>query len=351
MASHRKPKQRSLTGGTAWTAAAVALAGAAATAMGGTGHADTRPTPAQVQAKVDRYQREAEEANEKYNGAREKADEARQALDELRDEAARRTARLNAARNALGAFAAAQYRSGGVSPTLQLALSSSPEQYLRRASLAERAGSRRAAAVASIARQTRQLRRLRGEARHTLDRLRACQGALARHKRDSRKKLAAAEALLDRLTAEQRRRYEAEQAAKAAGEAARTGRDTSSGAAPHTLSGRAARAVSYAYGALGKPYVWGAAGPYGYDCSGLTQAAWRAAGVALPRTTYTQINAGRRVSRAELAPGDLVFFYSGVSHVGLYIGGGRMIHAPRPGAPVRVAPIDQMPFAGATRPA
>ncbi|OMI33378.1 C40 family peptidase [Streptomyces sparsogenes] len=348
MASHRKPKQRSLTGGTAWTAAAVALAGAAATAMGGTGHADTRPTPAQVQAKVDRYQREAEEANEKYNGAKEQADEARQALDELRDEAARRTARLNAARNALGAFAAAQYRSGTVSPTLQLALSSSPEQYLRRASLAERAGSRRAAAVASIARQTRQLRRLRGEARHTLDQLRACQGALARHKRDSREKLAAAEALLDRLTAEQRRRYEAERAAEAAGEA---GRDASSGAAAPSMSGRAARAVSYAYGALGKPYVWGATGPYGYDCSGLTQAAWRAAGVALPRTTYTQINAGRRVSRAELAPGDLVFFYSGVSHVGLYIGDGRMIHAPRPGAPVRVAPIDQMPFAGATRPA
>ena len=73
--------------------------------------------------------------------------------------------------------------------------------------------------------------------------------------------------------------------------------------------------------------------------------------MSLPRTTYTQITAGRRISRGELAPGDLVFFYSGVSHVGLYIGKGLMIHAPRPGAPVRVAPIDQMPFAGAARPA
>ncbi|MGW4165136.1 C40 family peptidase, partial [Streptomyces sp. NPDC004788] len=114
-------------------------------------------------------------------------------------------------------------------------------------------------------------------------------------------------------------------------------------------TGRAAAAIAFAEAQLGKPYVWGATGPSAYDCSGLTQAAWRAAGVSLPRTTYTQINAGRRVSRSELAPGDLVFFYSGISHVGLYIGGGRMIHAPRPGAPVRIAPIDEMPFAGATR--
>ncbi|MEU5028522.1 C40 family peptidase [Streptomyces milbemycinicus] len=349
MASHRKPKQRSLTGGTAWTAA-VALAGAAATVISGTGHAETRPTPAQVRAKVDQYQREAEEANEKYNGAKDTADKARRALDRLRDEAARGTARLNASRNALGAIATAQYRSGTVAPTLQLALSSSPEQFLRRASLADRASSRQAATVAGLSRQTRKLRQLRGEAQDKLDQLHGAQAALARHRGVARKKLAAAKALLDRLTSEQRRRYEAQEA-KEAREAQEARGTEGAGAAPYATSDRAARAVSYAYGALGKPYVWGATGPHGYDCSGLTQAAWRAAGVALPRTTYTQINAGRRVSRTELVPGDLIFFYSGVSHVGLYIGGGRMIHAPRPGAPVRVAPIDQMPFAGATRPA
>ncbi|MFD9673073.1 C40 family peptidase, partial [Streptomyces sp. NPDC059981] len=121
--------------------------------------------------------------------------------------------------------------------------------------------------------------------------------------------------------------------------------------APPADGSRAARAVAFAYAAIGKPYVLGATGPGSYDCSGLTQAAWRAAGVSLPRTTYTQINTGRRVSRDQLAPGDLVFFYSGVTHVGMYVGNGQMIHAPRPGSTVRLAPVDSMPWAGAARPA
>ena len=112
---------------------------------------------------------------------------------------------------------------------------------------------------------------------------------------------------------------------------------------------RAAAAVSYAYAKLGSPYVWGATGPDAFDCSGLVQAAYRAVGISLPRTTYAQIGAGTRVSRSELQPGDLVFFYSGISHVGIYVGNGQMIHAPNPSAPVRIAPIDEMPFAGATR--
>ncbi|GAA2296930.1 C40 family peptidase [Streptomyces violaceusniger] len=340
MASHRKPKQRSLTSGTIRAAALLALTGAAsATLLDGTGHAENRLTPAQVKAKVDEYQREAEEATEKYNGAREKADKARLRLEALRDQAARRTTRLNTARNALGAFATAQYRSGTIAPALQLALSSSPDQYLERASLAERAGSRQAALIATIGRQERKLRQVRGEAADRLAALRASRTAAAHHKRTVQEKLAAADRLLARLTLEQRQRLLATRDAdKAAGSLA-------------LVAGRAARAVSYAYAALGKPYVWGATGPHGYDCSGLTQAAWRAAGVALPRTTYTQINAGRRVTRDQLAPGDLVFFYSGISHVGLYIGGGRMIHAPHPGAPVRMASVGDMPFAGAARPA
>ncbi|WFB08928.1 NlpC/P60 family protein [Streptomyces sp. LX-29] len=355
MASHRKPRRRLLPGGSAHAAAALALAGVAGAVTGADTDAQAQPrlSPAQVKAKVDEYHRQAEEATERYNGAKEKADTARARYDELRDEAARKAERLNASRDALGSAATAQYRSGSVAPELQLALSSDPDQYLERASLADRADSRQAAAAAGVARQLRGLRQTRAEAGGRLAELRRSRDALARHKRTIEGKLAAAERLLRQLTAAQRARIAAADAPARPAAAPRPTKQAASArpaAAAPAPSGRAAQAVSYAYGALGKPYVWGATGPSGYDCSGLTQAAWRSAGVALPRTTYTQISAGRRVSRDQLAPGDLVFFYSGVSHVGLYVGDGQMIHAPRPGSAVRLAPVDQMPFTGATRP-
>jgi cell wall-associated NlpC family hydrolase len=97
--------------------------------------------------------------------------------------------------------------------------------------------------------------------------------------------------------------------------------------------------------------VWGATGPGSYDCSGFTQAAWKAAGIDLPRTTWDQVDAGTRVSVDNAVPGDLVFFYDDISHVGLYIGDGEMIHAPKPGASVRVESLYSMPLYGVVRPA
>ncbi|MFE4450476.1 NlpC/P60 family protein [Streptomyces sp. NPDC056796] len=348
-AAHRKPRQRLFTGPAARRAATLALAGAAAaTVLDGAAQADPRLTPAQVEAKVDRLYHDAEVATEEYNGAKERSAEAERSLDALRDEAARGTERLNAARDALGAFAAAQYRSAGIDPAVRLALSSDPDQYLERASFEDRAGDRQAGALNGVRRQAADLARLRARAQGELAVLAARRADLEQHKDAVRTKLADARRLLATLTAAQRADYERSADAAHGGSGVRADRGTPRGsvAAPNA---RAAQAVAFAYGALGKPYVWGASGPASFDCSGLTQAAWRAAGISLPRTTYTQINAGRRVARSELVPGDLVFFYSGVTHVGLYIGGGQMIHAPRPGAPVRIAPISQMPFAGATR--
>ncbi|MFD8690714.1 NlpC/P60 family protein [Streptomyces sp. NPDC059651] len=346
MAAHRKPKQRPYTGSAARTAATLAFAGAAtAAALPGSAHADPAPTPAQVRAEVDRLYREAEVATEQYNGAREKAAATARSVDDLRDEAARRTERLNTAREALGSYAAAQYRSGGIDPAVQLLLSSDPDQYLQRASYVDRAGERRATEVRSVRRQVADVAQVRAEAARQLTELAARQAALKEHKATVRARLAEARQLLARLSPAERASYDASESGRGSTHADRSApRGTAQ--APNA---RAAEAVAFAYTALGKPYVWGATGPSSFDCSGLTQAAYRSAGVSLPRTTYTQIDAGRRVSRSELAPGDLVFFYSGISHVGLYIGNGRMIHAPRPGAPVRIAPIDQMPFAGATR--
>ncbi|MEV5238888.1 C40 family peptidase [Streptomyces cinnamoneus] len=361
MATHRKPKQNPLAGSTARTAATLALAGAAtATALEGTGHATPAITADQAKTQVAGYYRQAEVATEKYNGAKERTDRARSALDRLQDEAARRTERLNAARNALGSFATAQYRDGGMPAGVRLLLSSSPDRYLESAALADRAGSRQAVAVARVRHELRDVQQVRTTAGVRLSELRREEAALAAHKRTIEAKLAKAKEVLNALPADERTAVEAADAAvDTVGTAGTLGKQATHSAlaaagatqAAPAASGRAARAVAFAYSAIGKPYVWGATGPSGFDCSGLTQAAWQAAGVSLPRTTYTQINAGRRVARNQLAPGDLVFFYSGISHVGLYVGGGKMIHAPHPGAPVRIAPIDEMPFAGASRPA
>ncbi|MCX5194901.1 NlpC/P60 family protein [Streptomyces sp. NBC_00249] len=360
MASHRKPRQRPFSGGTVRTAATLALAGAAtATAFEGTSQAEPQLSPAQVKAEVDRLYGEAEAATERYNGAKEKADEAERALTGLRDETARKADRLNTARGALGSLAAGQYRSGGLGPALQLAMATDPQDYLDRAALLTRAGDRTAAEVSSVRRGLDELSGMRDKAAGQLADLRARQGELAEQKALIEGKLDTAQQLLARLTAEERAAYEAQSGggpAPAPGAGAGTGPAAPHGrpapAPPPPADGsRAARAVAFAHGAIGAPYVWGATGPGSFDCSGLTQAAWRSAGVSLPRTTYTQINAGRRVSRDQLAPGDLVFFYSGVTHVGMYIGNGQMIHAPRPGSTVRVAPVDSMPWAGASRPA
>ncbi|MGY1856446.1 NlpC/P60 family protein [Modestobacter sp. SYSU DS0290] len=107
-------------------------------------------------------------------------------------------------------------------------------------------------------------------------------------------------------------------------------------------SGAAATAVSTAMAQRGKPYVWAAAGPGSFDCSGLVQYAYAAAGISLPHSSRAQASMGRAVSRGELQPGDLIAFYSPVTHIGIYIGNGQMVHAPTSGDVVKVASIDVM---------
>ncbi|MFF3616813.1 NlpC/P60 family protein [Streptomyces sp. NPDC002580] len=360
MAAHRRTKQRSIGGNTARTAVTIALAGAAtATGFDGIGHADPQLSPTQVKAKVDKLYEEAEAATEKYNGAKEKADKAETRLGTLRDEAARRQDRLNSARDALGSMAAAQYRSGGLDPAVQLALSDDPDRYLDGAAMAERVGSRQSSAVAGVRRELREIEQLRGAAHVELASLKSRQTELRQQKKTINEKLSTARRLLARLSPEQRAQYAERGAAGEQQHVSRSsareslpapsGASAASGTAAASTSSRAAAAVSYAYAKLGSPYVWGATGPDAFDCSGLAQAAYRSAGLSLPRTTYSQINAGQRVSRSELRPGDLVFFYPGITHVGIYVGNGQMIHAPNPSAPVRLAPLDEMPFVGATR--
>ena len=115
-------------------------------------------------------------------------------------------------------------------------------------------------------------------------------------------------------------------------------------------NGTAQVAVDTALAQVGDPYVYGATGPNSFDCSGLTSFSYKAAGISIPRTSKAQSTYGTPVARADLRPGDLVFFYSPVSHVGMYIGNGQMVHASTAGKPVAVVDLDSMPsYQGARR--
>jgi len=115
------------------------------------------------------------------------------------------------------------------------------------------------------------------------------------------------------------------------------------------LNARASNALSSAMSKLGKPYVYGATGPNSFDCSGLVGWAYKQVGVALPRTSAAQSRVGKPVAKSDLRPGDLVFFYSPVSHVAMYLGDGKVVHASTSGQPVKVSELNRMPFNSARR--
>jgi cell wall-associated NlpC family hydrolase len=164
---------------------------------------------------------------------------------------------------------------------------------------------------------------------------------------DLQKQVAEYQAVYDRLSAQERQAV-----AATPGRASRSAeREPVAASGPVVASSDAAQtAIDVAMAQRGKPYVWAASGPGSFDCSGLTAYAYKAAGISLPHSSALQSRTGQAVSRADLQPGDLVFFYSPVSHVGIYIGNGQMVHAPTSGDVVKVASVDSMGhFAGGRR--
>ena len=258
----------------------------------------------EVERKVDDLYRRAESATEKYNAAKERATRQRK-----------------------------RYRIGPSAPdasTFQLA--DTPHDYFDQAQLMSRLAVRRKDAGDAYAPEqsaTRQKHRDATESPRTPD---GTQNDLGTAKATVQKKLATARELLSQLTAQKRQQEAAADAAARTKQQAETAKNAPSDSSYAT---KAAKAIAFARAQVGKPYVWGAAGPGSYDCSGLTQAAWRAAGVTLPRATTDQANAGTTVPLADAQPGDLVFFHDDSSHVGVYVGDGMMIHAPKPGTYVR----------------
>ena len=161
------------------------------------------------------------------------------------------------------------------------------------------------------------------------------QDQLAAEKQTIDTKLAAAKDLLEELKAEEREALLSRGSVRLP-----SGVDA---------TGAAATAIRYAMAQVGKSYVYGAAGPNAFDCSGLMMMAWAQAGIALPHSSSAQYGVGRHVSSSDLQPGDLVFYYSPISHVAMYIGNGLIVEAANPGAGVRVSGVFSMPYAGATR--
>mgnify|MGYP001237541373 CR=1 FL=1 len=334
MASHRRSKQPSrarVTVLTATAAAAVALTSQAA-------HADPKPSKEEVKAKVDKLYHEAEKATEKYNGAKERQGKLEKEISNLQDRVARGQAEVNDLRDDLGSLASAQYRSGGIDPSVQLFLSSDPDDYLDKASTLDQLSSKQVESLRKIQEKQRSLAQERKEATSKLKDLEKTRTELGKKKKQVQSKLSEARRLLNTLTAAERQAI--------AEEESRASRD-SAGRAPGgtPASGRAGAAYAAAQSKIGAPYVFGASGPSSFDCSGLTSWAYAQAGVSLPRTSQAQANAGTRIySASQLQVGDLVLFYGDLSHIALYAGNGQILHAPHSGATVRYESLNAMPF-------
>ncbi|MGW4805477.1 NlpC/P60 family protein [Kitasatospora sp. NPDC004272] len=331
-------------------ARALALTAAATGALGLTvGGAAAAPlTPAEpvsrgeVKAQVDQLYEEAEQASEKYNAAQERQQRLQAEAGGLQDQVAAGQEELNRMRGDLAAVAADQYRSQGVDPTVRLMLDQDPSGYLTGARSLEQAASRQAESLRELAERQRRLEERRHEAGAKLAELEQARRQLSAAKDDVRQRLARAQQLLNGLAPAERARMAADDAHEARQRATRGTDRIDLGDQPPS-SDRAAVALAAALSKIGSPYVYGSTGPGTFDCSGLMYWSWRQAGVTLPRTSQAQASAGRRVSLAEARPGDLVIFYSDRHHVGMYAGGGVVVHAPYPGARVRYESVNAMP--------
>ncbi|MFI1163879.1 NlpC/P60 family protein [Streptomyces sp. NPDC020801] len=338
MASHRRPKQPSRTRVTVLTtaaAAAVALSAQAANAA-----PSAKPSKDEVKSKVDALYEQAEQATEKYNGAKEKQEKLQKEISTIQDNVARGQQELNKLRDSLGSMAAGQYRSGGIDPSLQLFLSSNPDDYLDKASTLDQLSGQQVDALKKIQDKQRELAQERAEATEKLKDLAATRTELGKKKKEVQGKLAEAQKLLNSLTAQEKAQLAAEQS-----RASRASQRSALDGNTPPASGRAGAAFSAAQSKIGTPYVYGASGPSSFDCSGLTSWSYAQAGVSIPRTSEAQANIGTRIySQSQLQVGDLVFFYGDLHHVGLYAGNGQVLHAPHTGAVVRYETMADMPF-------
>ena len=318
----------------------------------GAADADPKPTLDEAKKQVAALQHKAEVAGESANDLRGQISASGARVKALQAAIAKQQSQVDAVKRQIGSLAVAGYQTSGMTTTAQLLLSTNPDQFLSQASTAQAFAGQQNSALRRYQQAQGKLGDLQASEQTELAALKAVQAQQDALKKQIQTNLDAAEKVLDKLSDEERARIQEENEREA--EEARDERPSRDGDRmddlPVPANGRAGTAVEVAMAQLGDSYVWGAEGPNSFDCSGLMLYAWGKAGVSLPHSSKAQASEGRRVSKSQLMPGDLVFFYSPISHVGMYIGNGRMVHAPRPGKPVKTDPIDQMPYNTAVRP-
>lgn len=311
--------------------------------------ADAAQSLAQVQAKVRQLEEEATTAAEGAQEAKVKLAILTKTLNGIKAKAQIQGQTVSSLQRSLGIIAIEQYKSGGFGQSFELLFSSDPTLYLSSAGALEAITRRKSTQLRKFEAAQQRLNATTLMVNDKIALVAAAQKKLAAQSAIAQSKLAEAEKLLSKLTKAERERL-----AKLAEDEENADQKSSLEAAKsaNAVSGRAGIALKYALKQIGDRYVFGAAGTVTWDCSGLTMRAYQAAGVSLPHSSAAQSRMGKKVSLNALKPGDLLFFGRPVSHVGIYLGGGKMVHAPRSGSRVKVAAsgsLGSKPLVGARR--
>jgi peptidoglycan DL-endopeptidase CwlO len=330
--SHRRPARTALR---ILTVAAVLLAGLLPAAT-----AQAEPSPSEIEAMIDKKWQQLEPTIEQYNKVRSQLMANRKKVAELQKRIGPLSQQANRALEQIAALATTYYKSGPSSELNAVLSGGAPADLPERLTLLQRLAEDEHKQVAAL---TATRDRYAAE-KQKLDALIAQQ---VRQEAELAAKKKVIEAEIKRL---ERMQAEAERAARESSGSSGSTTTVQVGSCPSvSVSGAAAIAVKTACAQIGDPYVWGAEGPDSFDCSGLTKYAWGKAGVSLTHHTADQWEETSHVSSSEARAGDLVFFYSDLHHVGLYLGNGLLVHAPRAGKPVQVTKVSYMPLAGYRR--
>ncbi|WP_236060010.1 C40 family peptidase [Actinacidiphila acididurans] len=306
----------------------------------------------QLLAQLQSLYSQAESATEAYDRAARDAATLRARANAIDAQLADQKVAVAGSRAEAGLIARQMYQDGGMSPYLSMLAGQTPQDFFGQQHIIQRAAGHQKDVVTRLTAGEAKLKDLNTQAQRALDRAEHAQALQQANRTRVQNQLKQVEALLAGLSGSQIGQLQAleQQGTDKAQQQFLASRTLGAGWQTRAPSSAGDRAIAYAYQQLGKPYVWGAQGPDAFDCSGLTSQAWLHAGVVIPRTSQEQWAQLPHVPLDQLRPGDLVIYFSGASHVAIYIGDGLVIQAPRPGAFVKVSPIAANPVLGAVRP-